>query len=115
MMLNKGLWGREQLLSKASVEAMTRDQLTPHQHEGAEIFFGSFSSWGFGMSVDIQQDKPWHVPGRFGWDGGFGTSAYSDPENDFVGIILTQRVADSPEPAPVFTDFWKGAYNSLET
>jgi CubicO group peptidase (beta-lactamase class C family) len=114
MMLNKGVWGRERLLAQASIEVMTRDQLTPEQRKGAEIFFGSHSSWGFGMGVDIQGEKPWMVPGRFGWDGGFGTSAYSDPKNGFIGILLTQRLVDSPEPPAVFEDFWAHAYRSLE-
>jgi CubicO group peptidase (beta-lactamase class C family) len=112
LMLNKGVHGGRRLLS-ASVEAMTRDQLTPAQRVGTEIFFGNFCSWGFGMSVDIRREKPWNVPGRFGWDGGLGTSAYSDPENDFVGILLTQRVADSPERTPVSIDFWTAAYRTL--
>ena len=68
--------------------------------------------WGFGMSVDIHQENPWNVPGRFGWDGGYGTSAYSDPKNDFVGILLTQRCMDSPEPPQVLNDFWREAYRS---
>jgi CubicO group peptidase (beta-lactamase class C family) len=114
MMLNKGAWGRERLLSEASIESMTRDQLVPGQKKGAEIFFGNHSSWGFGMAVNIHRDKPWTVPGRFGWDGGFGTSAYSDPTNDFIGILLTQRLMDSPEPPAVFNDFWTHAYRSLE-
>ena len=114
MMLNKGVWGRERILTEASVDAMTSDQLTPQQREGAELFFGSHSSWGFGMGVNLQRERPWMVPGRFGWDGGFGTSAYSDPENDFIGILLTQRMMDSPEPPAVFKDFWAGAYRSLE-
>jgi CubicO group peptidase (beta-lactamase class C family) len=114
MMLNKGVWGRERILTEASVESMTRDQLAPQQKTGAELFFGSHSSWGFGMAVNIRQDKPWTVPGRFGWDGGFGTSAYSDPANDFIGILFTQRLMDSPEPPPVFKDFWAQAYRALE-
>jgi CubicO group peptidase (beta-lactamase class C family) len=113
MLLNKGTWGRERILSKDSVEMMTSDQVTPQQREGSEIFFGEHSSWGFGMAVNIRQEQPWMVPGRFGWDGGFGTSAYSDPKNDFVGILLTQRMMDSPEPPAVFTDFWRSAYRSL--
>jgi CubicO group peptidase (beta-lactamase class C family) len=88
MMLNKGVWGRERLLAQASVDAMTRDQLTPDQRTGAELFFDTHTSWGFCMGVNIGQDKPWIVPGRFGWDGGFGASAYSDPKNDFIGIVL---------------------------
>ena len=114
MMLNKGMWGRERILSEASVEAMTSDQLTPEQRTGAELFFGNHGSWGFGMGVDIQQTEPWRVPGRFGWDGGFGTSAYSDPKHDLVGILMTQRMMDSPQPPAVFEDFWRHAYRSIE-
>jgi CubicO group peptidase (beta-lactamase class C family) len=114
MMLNKGAWGRDRLLAEASIELMTRDQLTPEQKTGAGILLGSNSSWGFGIAVNIQRDKPWIVPGRFGWDGGFGASAYSDPENDFIGILLTQRLMDSPEPPAVLEDFWANAYRSVE-
>ena len=114
MLLNKGIYRGERILSQASVEAMTSDQVSPEQIQDAEIFFGSHSSWGFGMEVNIQQEKPWMVPGRFGWNGGFGTSAYSDPKNDFIGILLTQRMMDSPEPPPVFKDFWANAYRTLD-
>jgi CubicO group peptidase (beta-lactamase class C family) len=114
MILNRGVWGRERLLSEAAVESMTRDQLLPRQREGADIFFGNHSSWGFGMAVNIHRVNPWTVPGRFGWDGGCGTSAYSDPTNDFIGILLTQRLVDSPEPTAVSGDFWAHAYRSLE-
>jgi CubicO group peptidase (beta-lactamase class C family) len=116
MMLNEGLMGRERILSAGSVGAMTSDQLVPRQREGAEIFFGEHSSWGFGMAVNIQpvDNKPWIVPGRFGCDGGFGTSAYSDPKNDLIGILLTQRMMDSPEGTAVATDFWRHAYAGTE-
>jgi len=113
MMLNQGVHGRERVLSQASIEQMTRDQLTPQQRVGANIFFGNHSSWGFGMAVNILRANPWTVPGRFGWDGGFGTSAYSDPKNDFIGILLTQRLVDSPEPTAVSVDFWTAAYRAL--
>lgn len=115
MMLNKGVGGRERVLTQTSIQAMTSDQLTPQQREGAEIFFGNHSSWGFGMAVNIQLAKPWTVPGRFGRDGGFGTSGYSDPKNDFIGILFTQRLVDSPEPPAVYEEFWTHAYRSLET
>jgi CubicO group peptidase (beta-lactamase class C family) len=66
------------------------------------------------MSVSLRREKPWLVPGRFGWDGGFGVSAYSDPANDFIGILMTQRMMESPEPPAVFEDFWGGAYRLFE-
>jgi len=30
-----------------------------------------------------------------------------------VGILLTQRMMDSPEPPRVFTDFWTAAYAAI--
>jgi CubicO group peptidase (beta-lactamase class C family) len=114
MMLNKGRYGREQILSRASVELMTTDQLTTEQRMGSEIFFGSNRSWGFGMAVEIQRDEIFRTPGRFGWDGGTGTSAYTDPAEQMIGILFTQRMMDSPEPPKVFTDFWTLAYAAME-
>src|SRR5215510_141949 len=92
MMLHKGRYGREQILSRASVELMTSDQLTPEQRQGAELFFGGSRSWGLGMAVDTKRDEIYRTPGRFGWDGGLGTSAYTDPVEDVIGILLTQRM-----------------------
>src|SRR5437660_872895 len=114
MMLNKGRHGREQILSRATVELMTSDQLTPEQRAGSEIFFGTHSSWGFGMAVDIGRNEIFHTPGRFGWTGGFGTTAYTDPAEGMIGILFTQRMMDSPEPPKVFTDFWTLAYGAME-
>jgi len=113
MMLNKGLHGRERILSRAAVELMTTDQLTADQKKGAELFFGVSRSWGMGLAVTTARDELWGSPGRFGWDGGYGTSGWADPAEDMVGILLTQRMMDSPEPPRVFTDFWTAAYAAI--
>ncbi len=114
MLLNKGQHGRERILSRPSVELMTSDQLTPEQAAANRIFFGGNSSWGFGLSVVTQRDDLSAVPGRFGWNGGFGTSAWSDPNEDLVGILMTQRLMDSPEPPRTFVDFWTSVYQSID-
>ncbi|MFL6260037.1 MAG: serine hydrolase domain-containing protein [Thermoanaerobaculia bacterium] len=114
MMLDKGRHGRELILSRAAVELMTSDQLTPAQRVGAEIFFGEHSTWGFGVAVDILRRDLFHTPGRFGWTGGFGTTAYTDPAKEMIGILFTQRMMDSPEPPKVFVDFWTLAYGAME-
>jgi CubicO group peptidase (beta-lactamase class C family) len=114
MMLDKGRYGTERILSPASVELMTTDQITPAHRAGCDIFFGAHSSWGFGMSVDICRDEIYRTPGRFGWDGGFGTSAYIDPARRVIGILLTQRMMDSPEPPQLYADFWTLAYGAIE-
>ncbi len=114
MMLNKGRHGREQILSRAAVEFMTSDQLTADERAGAEIFFGAHRSWGFGMAVDIRRDDLFRTSGRYGWDGGLGTSAYTDPAEGLIGLLFTQRMMESPEPPPIFSDFWTLAYGAME-
>ncbi|HEY1786396.1 MAG TPA: serine hydrolase domain-containing protein [Pirellulales bacterium] len=114
MLLDKGRHGREQILSRAAVELMTSDQLTPEQRAGSEIFFGNYRSWGFGMAVEIHRNDLFRTPGRFGWDGGLGTSAYTDPREAMIGILFTQRMMESPQPPQVFSDFWTLAYGAME-
>ena len=113
MMLNKGLHGRERILSRASVELMTTDHLTAEQKVGAELFFGENRSWGMGMAVTTRRDDLWDSPGRFGWDGGYGTSAYADPAEDLVGILLTQRMMGPSGLPRIYTDFWNTAYAAI--
>ena len=48
-------------------------------------------------------------PGRFGWDGGLGTSWYSDPREEWSAILMTQRAWTSPSPPDVCLDFWTSA------
>jgi CubicO group peptidase (beta-lactamase class C family) len=114
MMLNGGRLGNERILSRPSVELMTTDQLTPEQKLGSEIFFGDNRGWGMGLSVFTRRDNLCNVPGRFGWDGGYGTSWYSDPNENLTGILLTQRMMDSPQPPRSLVDFWTLAYQAID-
>ncbi len=60
------------------------------------------------------EDSPHGVAqGAYGWDGGFGTSWFTDPTQDLIAILLTQRVFDSPDPPQVHKDFCKAAYAAL--
>jgi CubicO group peptidase (beta-lactamase class C family) len=114
MLLNKGLHGRERVLSRPTVELMTSDQLTPEQKQGAELFFGHGASWGMGGAVVTRRTDLFTTPGRYGWDGGYGTSAHMDPAEDMVGILMTQRTMESPMPPKVFRDFWTAAYQAID-
>ena len=40
-------------------------------------------------------------------------SARSAPE-DLIGILMAQRMMDSPQPPLVFRDFWTGAYQAID-
>jgi CubicO group peptidase (beta-lactamase class C family) len=106
MMLNGGSLGDARLLSRESVTLMTTNHIMADEKRESQLFLDSARGWGFGLSVFTGLDDPNSAPGRFGWDGGYGTSWYSDPRAQLTGILLTQRIMDSPKPPPVFTDFW---------
>ena len=114
LMLNKGKNGSERILSRPSVEAMTTDQLTPAQ-KAASDFAGLWEShgWGFGVCVVTRRDGVAASPGRFGWDGGSGTTWASDPAEDLVAILMTQRAAFPPISA-VYLDFWTSVYQAID-
>jgi CubicO group peptidase (beta-lactamase class C family) len=116
MMLNQGKHGSERILSRLSVEVMTTDQLTPEQKAASSLGAGFFDGhgWGFGMAIVTRRDGVAVGPGQFGWDGGLGTSWRSDPEEEMVGILMTQRAWESPTPPPVTLDFWTGAYQAID-
>jgi CubicO group peptidase (beta-lactamase class C family) len=114
MMLGFGKLGRERILSRPSVETMISDQLTAEQRAANAMFFGDNRSWGFGVSMVIKRDATASVPGRFGWEGGYGTSWASDPHEGLVGVLLTQVLWSSPQGPRVYHDFWTSAYQAVD-
>ena len=114
MMLSQGKYGNERILSRLSVEAMTTDQLTPEQKAVSGLFPGFFEhqGWGFGVTVYTRRDDISAVPGRYGWDGGMGTSWYSDPKEDMITILMTPCSFAFSNPANV--SFWNAAYQAID-
>ena len=116
MMLAKGRHGRERILSRLSVELMTTDHITTEQ-KAASDFFPNFldnRGWGFGVAIITRRDDLARTVGTYGWDGGYGTSWYCDPREDLVGILMTQRVWDSPGEPAVYRDFSTSAYQAID-
>ena len=114
MLLDKGKYDSERILSRTAVEAMTSDQLTREQRAGATEFLSANRSWGFGLSIVTQRDDVSAVPGRFGWEGGLGTSWASDPKEQLVGILMTQMAWSSPSGPRIWNDFWTSAYAAID-
>jgi CubicO group peptidase (beta-lactamase class C family) len=115
MMLNKGRYEGQRVLSRPSVELMTTDHLTQEQKARSGFLAGQWDNrgWGFGVGVITGRDNVWAVPGRFGWDGGYGTSWASDPREDMVAILMTQR-AEFPLFSSVYLDFWTSIYQAID-
>ncbi|MEU7873650.1 serine hydrolase domain-containing protein [Dactylosporangium sp. NPDC049140] len=123
MLLNRGRHGGERVLSRPAVELMTTNRLTAEQlaartalaRDNVHVSFGQgqHGGWGFGMAVRTYRGD--YAPvGQFGWDGGSGTSTYADPQNDLVGILLTQVGASTPDSARVYLDFWTTLYQAID-
>jgi CubicO group peptidase (beta-lactamase class C family) len=51
--------------------------------------------------------------GRFGWDGGLGTSWYIDPREEMVTILLTQASFTSAIVPVWVRDFATTAYQAI--
>lgn len=113
MILGRGVYGGERILSETSVDLMTIDHTTREQRATNSIFLGDHSGWGLGMAVPAAGGYA-GIPGGFGWDGGTGTTWRSDVDRDLTGILLTQRAMTSPQPPLALTDFWAGAYRAIE-
>jgi CubicO group peptidase (beta-lactamase class C family) len=115
MMLHCGQHRGVRILSRHSVQTMTTDQLTETQKAdaGAQFILGANRGWGLGLSMITHRDDIASVPGRFGWDGGYGTSWASDPAEELVAMFMTQRLWDSPNPQATYRDFWTSTYLAI--
>ncbi|MBB5866854.1 CubicO group peptidase (beta-lactamase class C family) [Allocatelliglobosispora scoriae] len=123
MLLNHGMHGTERILSRAAVELITTNRLTPEQQAArhamatgnVHVSFGQgqHGGWGFGTAVRTYRGD--YAPiGQFGWDGGAGTTAYADPHHRITGILLTQVGLSVPEPARLIHDFWTTLYQAAD-
>jgi len=116
MMLNRGAYGRERVLSRTSVEVMTTDHLTAEQKASSPFFpnFWDTYGWGLGVGVVARRQDIGRSVGSFGWDGAFGTSWHVDPREELIGIVMSQRRPELLFLPTVVTDFWTAAYQAFE-
>jgi CubicO group peptidase (beta-lactamase class C family) len=102
------------LLARASVEAMTTDQIGADRGAPAASPDGS-QGWGFGVGVQVRRTGLARTVGSYGWDGGLGTSWANDPNERLVGVVLTTDMFTSAFPPPqAIQDFWTCVYAALD-
>jgi len=111
----------DELLTFEQRVDMTTDHLTDAQRAGLDDMGGPGYGWGWQTGVDLLPeptasvdapafraialaDEPWRSPGRWGWAGGTGTSAYVDPARDLIGVVFTQHQLGAPTDD--FSFFW---------
>ena len=101
------------LLSRASVEAMTTDQLGADRGAPGPSPDGS-QGWGFGVGVQVRRTGLARTVGSYGWDGGLGSSWANDPDEASSASCSPPTCSPAPFPPPaVIQDFWTCAYAAL--
>ncbi|MFZ1990292.1 MAG: serine hydrolase domain-containing protein [Alphaproteobacteria bacterium] len=126
MMIGKGKLGNTRVLSRPSVEAMTRNYLGEKQLRNQGMFPAPFElpraqgwapniwegrGWGLGMMVITEALGPTYSVGRFGWDGGSGVMWWADPKEEMNMILMIQRGGG---PGLLAADFLAFAYQAIE-
>jgi len=116
MLLSGGVYDAERILSRPTIEAMTTDQLTAEQKAVSPFFDNMWDDhgWGFGLGVVTRRSEASAVPGRFGWEGAFGSSWFVDPNEGMVGVLMAQRRPDELSIPPATRDFWTSAYQLID-
>ena len=89
LLLKDGVHKSKRLLSERSVRLMTSNHLSPEQMAIPDPIRGG-QGWGFGMAVVTAPDEVSNEPGRYGWNGGYGTFWFNDPTRDLVAIAMSQ-------------------------
>jgi CubicO group peptidase (beta-lactamase class C family) len=97
------------ILAPETVAAMTSDQLTEENKAVSGPDPVGAQTWGFGLAVQRRETGRGLAPGSYGWDGGLGSSWANDPSSGLAGVLLTNLAWSSPQPPPVFEEFWAAA------
>ncbi|MGY1773815.1 serine hydrolase domain-containing protein [Blastococcus sp. SYSU D00813] len=85
------------VLAERTVAAMLTEQVGPVDDEGG--------GWGLGIGVRREDEPGGRSAGSYGWDGGLGSSWWTDPVTGATGVLLTNQMWASPQPPPVFDAF----------
>jgi CubicO group peptidase (beta-lactamase class C family) len=93
MLLNKGELDGTRLLGRKTLEHMTINHLKP-EHMPFGIGLNQASGMGFGlgfsMVIDLARAGVMNSIGNYGWNGAAATNFWVDPQEEIVGIIMTQ-------------------------
>jgi len=89
MMLDGGMFKGRRILSRLSVEEMTKNQTL--NIPNAVTQRPAYQGFGWGLSGDPMNDFPLTSPGSFGHNGAFGAIVWIDPKEQLVRIFLEHR------------------------
>jgi CubicO group peptidase (beta-lactamase class C family) len=94
MLLDRGRWGREQVLAPRIVDWMVSDHLGDEIRNTLTGFDASLAGYGFGLTVAVRT-RPGVAgllgqPGLFSWSGVYGTNFWVDPQAGLAVVFMAQ-------------------------
>jgi CubicO group peptidase (beta-lactamase class C family) len=89
MLLNKGEFNGVRLLGSKTVELMTKNHLS-NELSPLNVGFLQGVGFGLGFAVRIDPTRILGSAGEFGWAGAYNTFFWIDPEEQIIGILMTQ-------------------------
>lgn len=94
MLLNRGSYRGERILSPRTVEFMTTSHITPAQRQGMDTW-ESLAGYSYGNLMRIMTEPESAVTmcskGEYGWDGWLGTYMMNDPRHDMTFLLMQQK------------------------
>ena len=108
MLLGKGELDDTRLLGRKTVELMTAN----HLPVGADLWDNPAVGFGLGVSVQRQVSGTQTLGsvGTFGWGGAASTDWWADPQEQLIGVFMTQLL---PSGCPVVQDHRLLTYQSI--
>lgn len=114
--LNKGVLDGVRLLGPKTVELMTSNHLPPGllpiAFEGTDPMLGMGFGLGFGVMLDTAQTGVMGSVGDYGWGGYAETYFWIDPQEDLIGLLMTQYLPS--QTYPIRKEFRTAVYQALE-
>ena len=112
-LLNEGALGDVRIIGRKTLEFMTRNHIKPELLPlaiGPIAIPGKGFGLGFDVVMDTAQTGVLNSDGNYGWSGAAATNFWVDPQEQLVGIIMTQLMDNM---LPFQQDFRALTYQAL--
>ena len=112
MMLNGGALDGVRLLSPKSVQLMTTDHTKHARNSPGSVALGKGAGFGLGFQVvtDLADHQRLGSVGTYDWAGAASTSFFIDPQEQLIGIMMTQKF---PADFRLMTEFRTAVYQAI--
>ena len=94
MLLNNGVFEGKRYLGRKTIELMRSNHLAPEllpYELGGVVSHGQGFGLGVSVCTDVGLSQSMGSVGDYGWGGAANTNFWIDPQEELIGIILTQH------------------------